>query len=207
MNIDQLVNMAALIHSTEGWNLGSKSSRETRNAFWARVIGCAYWGHPRYNVTPDRQWHLKRADAGRPQTDDVATSMPTRTHWDCIPGAGADGYRFEAHFAGVLPADQMVYAPPRPSDYAPGEPGPVPPIVVTPPSPTFPYPDENTSGKRFQERVRKAYSDAGRTFPDPNDADAFRHFQRYGYSSRSMPEPDAANKHIAELRADLGLKS
>ena len=42
-------------------------------------------------------------------------------------------------------------------------------------------------------------------FPDPADEDAFRHFMRYGYSCRYMPEPEAADKHIAELRADLGL--
>lgn len=74
-----------------------------------------------------------------------------------------------------------------------------------PPAPSFPYPDENTTVKAFQERVRKAYSDAGRAFPDPNDADAFRHFTRYGYSCHEMAEPQAADKHINELRKDLGL--
>jgi len=82
-----------------------------------------------------------------------------------------------------------------------GEPAPIP----VPPPVGFPYPDENTTVKAYQGRVRQAYNDAGRPFPDPNDSDAFRHFTRYGYSCRSMPEPEAANKHIAELRADLGL--
>lgn len=80
---------------------------------------------------------------------------------------------------------------------------PAPP--VPPAAPTFPYPDENTVVKAYQERIRKAYSDAGRSFPDPNDSDAFRHFVRYGYDCRSMPEPESANKHIAELRAALGI--
>lgn len=83
----------------------------------------------------------------------------------------------------------------------PGAAGPTPP----PSSPSYPYPDENTAGKDFQRRVKQAYTDAGRLFPDPNDQDAFRHFMRFGYSSHEMPEQKAADKHIAELRKDLGL--
>ena len=74
-----------------------------------------------------------------------------------------------------------------------------------PPAQSFPYPDENTQGKAFQARVKQAYTDANRPFPDPNDQDAFRHFMRYGYSSHEMPEPKAADKHVAELRAQLGV--
>lgn len=80
-----------------------------------------------------------------------------------------------------------------------------PPHVCPPVPPTFDYPDENGAGKAFQSRVKQAYMDAARPFPDPNDQDAFRHFMRYGYSCRSMPEPQAADKHIAELRAQLGV--
>ena len=92
----------------------------------------------------------------------------------------------------------------------PDEPSvPTPPVHVCPPCPpvppTFDYPNEPTTVKAYQDRVKQAYKDAGRAFPDPNDADAFRHFTRYGYSCRSMPEPEAANKHIAELRQELGL--
>ena len=85
------------------------------------------------------------------------------------------------------------------------EPEPEPPHVCPPVPPTFPYPDENTHGKNFQQRVKQAYTDAGRKFPDPNDQDAFRHFQRYGFSAHEMPESEAADKHIAELRAQLGV--
>lgn len=78
-------------------------------------------------------------------------------------------------------------------------------IVAPPPAPQFPYPDENTAGKAFQARVKQAYTDAGRAFPDPNDQDAFRHFQRFGYSSHEMPAEQAADKHVKELRAQLGV--
>jgi len=77
--------------------------------------------------------------------------------------------------------------------------------TVVPPPDSFPYPDENTLGKAFQARIKKAYTDAGRTYPDPNDHDAFRHFVRYGYSAHEMAEPIAATKHVDELRAQLGV--
>ena len=134
MTIDQLVQMARRIHDTERWHLGASSTRDTRNAFWARVIGCAHHGHAIYNPTPDAQWHLKKADAMRPQTDDVATSMPSRDHWDCIPGAGADGYYFAAAAHGPLPAGQIVYPPPVPDGV---KPAPAPPSVTYPGDATF----------------------------------------------------------------------
>ena len=74
-----------------------------------------------------------------------------------------------------------------------------------PPPPQFPYPDENTLGKAFQVRVKQAFQDAGRVFPDPNDEDAFRLFVRFGYSSHAMPAQQAADKHVAELRSQLGV--
>ena len=127
MTIDALVQMAESIHDAEHWDLGAGSSRDTRNAFWARVIGCAHHGHPRYNLVPDPQWHLKNAGAGRPQSDDVAVSMPSRQYWDCIGGAGAQGYKFIASgYPNPLPADQEVYPPPVPQGTSPGAP-PVPP--------------------------------------------------------------------------------
>jgi hypothetical protein len=70
--------------------------------------------------------------------------------------------------------------------------------------PSFPYPDEGTAVLAFQNRVKKAYNDVGRIFPDPNDSDAYRHFARYGYNCHELPEPEAANKRIKELRAQLG---
>ena len=80
-----------------------------------------------------------------------------------------------------------------------------PPPPPPPPVPQFPYPDENTAGKAFQDRVKQAFRDAGRKFPDPNDADAFRLFIRFGYSSHEMPAQQAADKHVTELRAALGV--
>ena len=203
MTINELVQMAERIHDAERVNLGASSSREQRNAFWARVVGCAYWGHPAYNPTPDRQWHLKDGGGGRPQSDDVVVSLPSRNYWDCIPNAGVDGYRFEAaSHTDTLPQIQNVYAPPKPA----GGSGTVAPVVVPAPVAVPVYPDETTFWKAFQERMRKAYSDAGRTFPDPNDADAFRRFSRCGFDiGRGVDALQAADKHIAELRKDLGV--
>lgn len=79
-----------------------------------------------------------------------------------------------------------------------------PPLPPQPPVPTFPYPDENTAVKAYQARVKASYNAVGRKFPDEQDSDAFRHFTRYGYDCDKMPEPDSANKHIKELRRELG---
>src|SRR5262245_40309474 len=111
------------------------STRESRNAAWAYIIGCVYWGHPTYNSTPDPQWHIKDAGGGRPQSDDVTVSMPSRNHWDCIPGAGTDGAYFSATGHGPLPLDQNVYPPPKPD----GGSNPIPK-----PPPVQPYPGDKT---------------------------------------------------------------
>ena len=203
MTITDLVHVAEAIHNAEGWDLGKNSNREYRNAFWARVIGVVHHGHPLYNPAPDSRWLLKREPNG-PQSDDVAAFWPSREAWDCIPGAGANGYRFEARYLGVLAPHQVIYAPPVPEGAGP-MPTPPPTPIPPPPPPAFPYPDEPITVKAFQERVRKTYSEALRAFPDPNDADAYRHFARYGYSCHMMPEPVAATKHLTELRVDLGL--
>ena len=78
-------------------------------------------------------------------------------------------------------------------------------VSGTPPPQTFPYPDEPTYWKAFQDSMKRIYAEAGRQFPDPNDADAFRRFSRCGYDCRGMDAMKAAEKHLKELRAELGL--
>ena len=74
------------------------------------------------------------------------------------------------------------------------------------PKPAPVYPSESTFWQAFQVRVRKAYRDKGRVFPDPNDADSFRPFSRCGFEiGVGMDPQQAADKHIAELRSALGL--
>lgn len=73
------------------------------------------------------------------------------------------------------------------------------------PTPSFPYPDETTYWKAFQDSVKRIYKEAGRDFPDPNDMDAFRRFSRCGYECRGMEASKAAEKHLKELRQELGL--
>jgi hypothetical protein len=114
----QVAEIAKTVHDAERWNLGASSTRETRNEFWARVIGIVHWGHPVYNPTPDPSWCLKDGGGGRPQTDDVATKCATREYWDCIGGVGANGYENQFRCNGHsdrLPAVQNVYPPPKPA--------------------------------------------------------------------------------------------
>lgn len=136
LGIHSVVLTAQAVHDAENWKLGTGSSRETRNAFWARAIGIVHFGHPVFNKTPDPRWHIKDAGQGRPQTDDVAVLMPSRDHWDCIPGVGLDGYRFEAAYEGVLPAGQNVFPPPKPVDTGPVPGKPTPPTGPGPLPPT-----------------------------------------------------------------------
>lgn len=192
MRIDQLVEMAERMHDDEGWDLGSASTRETRNQFWARVIGCAHHGHPRYNPNPDKQWHLKRADAGRPQTDDVATSMPSRSYWDCINGVGRDRYTFQVNgHTEPLSADQIVYAPPVPSGSSPSIPPPRLP----------PYPGDPV----FDAIGVALFADYGLALQAPNPQMG-RWFGRTVYDYLAgMPIDDSIKKHRREWRDALGL--
>lgn len=192
MTITQLTDMAERIHDVEGWNLGASSTRETRNAFWERVMGCAHWGHPTYNATPDKQWHCKDPDGpqgGRPASDDVAVSMPSRNAWDCIPGAGADGYRFEADDAPFyLEAAQFVFVPAKPAGS-----GTTPPPVIPPAAATYPYPDEPTFWTAHTNEVKRRYP--GGVLND----EAFRWFSRAGHNSALMPPAEASKRAIKEL--------
>lgn len=115
MTIEDLVELAKRVHAAERMDFGANSSRDQRNAHWARIVGIAHWGHKDYNPTPDPQWHIKDGGGGRPQSDDVAVSMPTRDFWDCIGGAGAVGYTFRPNYDGFLPPEQNVYPPPKPN--------------------------------------------------------------------------------------------
>lgn len=128
--------------------------------------------------------------------DPTAGNAP-RTVIDVIGSAGTPG---------AFPQWIVVTNAANPVGAAWVKPGAVAPPVVVPPAPKPVYPDENTFWKAFQEQMRKAYSDAGRTFPDPNDADAFRRFSRCGFDiGTGMNADAAAAKHISELRKELGV--
>lgn len=133
---DRIAVIAKTVHDAEQWDLGASSSRDTRNAFWARVIGIVHFGHPTFNPTPDPSWCLKDGGGGRPQTDDVATQCASRLFWDCIGNAGGPNYSFQCsgHGNERLPANQNVYPPPRPSGGGTVTPPPTnPPPTNTPP--------------------------------------------------------------------------
>ena len=189
MTIDELVEMAEWVHDDEGYDLGASSTRDERNAFWSRVVGCAYHGHPVYNPIPDPQWHLKDGGGGRPQSDDVAVSQPSREAWDCLTGSGSDHYRFEAVAIGVLPADQHVYAPDPPEQDAPG-------LEALPP-----YPGD-AAFDAIGVTLWADYAEAGRV----PDSQVGRWFGRTTYDYLAGMTLDASiERHRAEWRDVLGL--
>ena len=158
MTITEIVEIAKTIHDAEGWHLGLESTREERNQFWERVIGCVYWGHPIYNVTPDTHWLLKDPDGpqgSHPTSDDVTVYMPGRIAFDCIIGAGGADYKFQASEPFVLPEDQYIFVPSTPV-FSIDEKPPVPS------HPKPPYPGDAifaNFGLLLEEDYKKVYSD------------------------------------------------
>ena len=114
IGLDEALSIIVGYHDGTGANLGSRSSRDSRNAFLASAVASIYYGHVRWNPKgPDNGWCIKDGGSGRPQSDDVIVRCSTRDAWDLIGGAGADGYRFHTDYIGVLPREQNVYPPPR----------------------------------------------------------------------------------------------
>lgn len=114
IDINEVLSIVRAVHDGTGANLGSSSSRDSRNRFFASAVATVYFGHSRYNPKgPDNSWCIKDGGSGRPQSDDVVVRCNTRDAWDLIGGAGANGYSFHIDYIGRLPGDQNVYPPPR----------------------------------------------------------------------------------------------
>jgi hypothetical protein len=144
---------------------------------------------------PGEGWGTKQADATRPQSTDCICTQTPFVGYDVIISQGSANQTL-AHYPDPINLTGQIYLTVSPVDHL---------SDAGASGATYPYPDEPTTGKAYQDRVKATYTEAGRAFPDPADEDAFRHFMRYGYSCHEMPEPDAADKHIAELRSHLGL--
>ncbi len=112
----EALTIVQAVHNGTGANLGSSSSRDGRNRFFASAVAAIHFGHSRYNPRgPDANWCIKDGGGGRPQSDDVIVRCNSREAWDLIGGAGADGYKFHLDYIGRLPGDQNVYPPSRSS--------------------------------------------------------------------------------------------
>jgi hypothetical protein len=109
----QCLAIVEAVHLALGVDLGSASTREERVAFLFAAVACIHYGHPVYNPTPDPDWCVKDAGGGRPPSDDVIAKASTREAYDLITGCGADGYKFELSYVGILPAEQNIFAPPE----------------------------------------------------------------------------------------------
>ena len=110
----EALSIIRAVHDGTGVDLGSRSSRDSRNRFFAGAVAVVHYGHARYNPRgPDANWCIKDGGSGRPQSDDVIVRCNSRDAWDLIGSAGADGYRFHLDYIGRLPGEQNVYAPPR----------------------------------------------------------------------------------------------
>lgn len=116
ISIDEALAIIRDVHDREGWDLGSRSSREQRIQFLFRAAAAIHYGHSRFNPKgPDSNWCVKDAGGGRPPSDDVLVRCDSRDAWDLIGGAGGNGYKFHTDYIGRLPGGQNVYPPPRSS--------------------------------------------------------------------------------------------
>ena len=112
ISIGEAVSIARLVHDGLGFDLGWASTRDERIEFWEAAVAVIHHGHPVYNpLGGDPGWCIKNAGDGRPTTDDVIVRCDSREAWDCIGGAGAEGYDFAASPIGLLPYGQEVFAP------------------------------------------------------------------------------------------------
>jgi hypothetical protein len=209
MDIHGVIGIMKRVHDKEGWNLGSASTREQRNYFLERVCGIVHWGHAEYNPAPDPQWHCKDADGpagGRPPSDDVVVSMPSRTMYDCIPGCGADGYRFSPSHGELLDTAQYVFVPvmPKATD---GPNVPHVPAGRTPAStPTRSFPAYPGDGP-FNALAKLILADYARKGEAPNEG-VGQWFGRtvYDWAVGNEASLDASiRKHRAEWCAILGI--
>lgn len=206
MDIHGVIRIMKRVHDEEGWTLGSVSTREQRNYFLERVCGIVYWGHATYNLVPDPSWHCKDADGpngGRPPSDDVVVHMPDRTMYDCIPGCGADGYRFADNPQGEHLSDQFIFVPAKPKAmdgpgvaHTPGAPS---PAAIYPP-----YPGDDI----FDIVGSMIFDDYARKGEPPNKGMS-RWFARtiYDWIVGNEKTLDASiKKHRAEWCAILGIQ-
>lgn len=114
ISIGEAFDIIVDVHDTLRYDLGSRSSRDYRIAFWSTAVAAIHYGHPRFNPRgPDPGWCIKDAGGGRPISDDVAVRCDSRDFWDLIGGVGANGYFFRIVYDGRLPGSQNVYPPPR----------------------------------------------------------------------------------------------
>ncbi len=114
IDIGEALSIIRGFHDGTGVDLGSRSSRDGRNQFFASAVAVVRYGHARFNPKgPDGNWCIKDGGSGRPQSDDVIVRCDTREAWDLIGGVGGNGYSFHIDPIGRLPGDQNVYPPPR----------------------------------------------------------------------------------------------
>ena len=144
---------------------------------------------------PGEGWGTKQADPGRPQSTDCICTQSPFLGYDVIVSQGAPDQKL-AYMPEAMDLTGQIYLAVSPVDHLDGS---------SAPGGTYPYPDEPTTIRAYEDRVQATYVEAGRSFPDPADMDAFRWFTRYGFKCYDRPEPEAADDTIAELRSELGL--
>jgi hypothetical protein len=110
--LNEAVSIIFSIYQAAGWDIGSRSTREQRNAYLEAAVAAVHFGHPRWNPEgPDTSWCIKNGGPGRPQADDVIVLCQSREAWDLVQGIGGPTPHWHPDYIGRLPGEQAVYAP------------------------------------------------------------------------------------------------
>lgn len=149
IGVNEALSIIIDYHNAIKMDLGARSTREQRVDFWFSAVAIVAYGHPAYNPKGgDPGWCVKDAGGGRPPSDDVLVRCDSREAWDCIGGAGANGYSFHLDSLGRLPSVQNVYSPPLGSLPAGGAAA-LPPVATGPITPVNGRAPDPPAGQRL----------------------------------------------------------
>jgi hypothetical protein len=109
--IADICRLYLIMAKAEGFKPDQTSSRSSRIDFLAKVM--------RKVRLTDRRWVMKRADAGRPISDEVAVFVGTgpeqpytyRAFWDFIRSGGSSEWVVVAGDPETLPVGQLLVSP------------------------------------------------------------------------------------------------
>ncbi len=112
IDVGEAVAIIRSVYDAGRYDLGGRSSRDSRNLYLEIAVAVLHYGHGVWNQAgPDSGWCIKNGGPGRPQADDVIVRCDSRDAWDLILSIGADHWSWHPDYIGRLPGEQAVYAP------------------------------------------------------------------------------------------------
>ncbi len=200
--IGAFVDFYALELSRTGFAPDASSTRETRIAFLQETV--------KRFCSP--LLSMKRADAGRPISDEVVVYLKTgpeyRVFADFLISGGSGAWNLSRHLEGKLPIAQPLVNPItlgllQEASFAPTVPGCVPPTAPIPPPASKPYPGDQFFIEKLGQLLEWDYAEAGQRLNAGSSVWFSRTIWRYVNEGMSIEQSVAQSR--VEWRAALGL--